>query len=85
MADPLLDVQKLPDDVKVRLAELELELSEGNCLVRKLLSLFSFSLSFMIQFHFIVGMGDCRGWFNPRTNNTNVCDRNSTEICLISV
>jgi len=29
MADPLLDVQKLPDDVKIRLAELELELSEG--------------------------------------------------------
>ena len=29
MADPWLGISKLPDDVKVRLAELELELSEG--------------------------------------------------------
>ena len=32
MADPWVDISKLPDDVKIRLAELELELSEGKWL-----------------------------------------------------
>jgi hypothetical protein len=32
MADPWVDINKLPDDVKIRLAELELELSEGKWL-----------------------------------------------------